>query len=77
MFFTSKADITASLKDYQLGLGRPFRSLKLYTTLRRLGLEGLRCMMRRHIALAKYAADELLRRCDYLRVHRVAFGLVC
>ncbi len=75
------------LKDYHLGLGRPFRSLKVYTTLRSFGLGGLRAMMRRHILLAAELADLLEKDPANPRkdtssnsrfvVVRRAFGLVC
>jgi glutamate/tyrosine decarboxylase-like PLP-dependent enzyme len=64
-------------KDYHLGLGRPFRALKVYTTFRALGVDGIRATIRRHIHLAKYlhkalSADDRL---DTRIPPR--FGLVC
>lgn len=67
----------ADLKDYQLGLGRPFRALKLWTVIRGVGLEGFRDMLRRHMTLAKYLAAELEKCGLFTIVREVLFGLVC
>ena len=77
-------------KDYQLGLGRPFRSLKMYTCMCALGLEGLQANVRRHIALAKLLEFEIRKNSkrfllEHPRGNRFlqlnflppAFGLVC
>jgi len=50
-------------RDWQVPLGRRFRSLKLWFVIRHYGIEGLRCHVRRHVALAQQfarwvAADE-------------------
>ena len=63
-------------KDYQLGLGRPFRSLKLFTTLRSFGLKGMRATLRRHITLARYTAQQL-QNTGLFNIVRVKYGLVC
>jgi glutamate/tyrosine decarboxylase-like PLP-dependent enzyme len=64
------------LKDYHLGLGRPFRSLKLFTTLRSFGLKGMRATLRRHITLAKYTAEQL-ENTGLFNIVRVKYGLIC
>ena len=43
----------ASLSEYSVVLGRRFRSLKLWATLRCFGREGLQAMIREHIRLAQ------------------------
>lgn len=63
-------------KDYQLGLGRPFRSLKLFTTLRSFGLQGMRATLRRHILLARYTATKL-EESGLFHIVRVKYGLIC
>ena len=42
------------LKDYQLGMGKPFEALKVYTTLRYMGLEAMQNCLRRHCILTVY-----------------------
>lgn len=44
-------------RDWQIPLGRRFRALKLWATLRTFGLEGLREHIRRHVAMACELAD--------------------
>lgn len=46
-------------KDYHLGMGRPFRALKVFSTLKYMGVEGIQSVIRRHCILAKYL-DQLL-----------------
>jgi len=53
------AGLVVDFKDYHLGLGRPFRGLKVYTTIASFGLEGLRDVLKRHMLLAKYFAKKL------------------
>jgi glutamate/tyrosine decarboxylase-like PLP-dependent enzyme len=65
------------LKDYQLGLGRPFRSLKVFCTIRSMGLQGFRNVILRHISLAQYLAKELSKTEKIVIVRKVDFGLVC
>ncbi|AIO00466.1 tyrosine/dopa decarboxylase, putative [Leishmania panamensis] len=66
-------------KDYHLGFGRPFRAMKVYVTLRYMGLEGIQATIRRHCALAKYLHDLLASRLGDLVEFPVEpkFGLVC
>ncbi len=44
-------------RDWQIPLGRRFRSLKLWFVLRHYGLEGLRAHIRAHVTLANTLAD--------------------
>ena len=46
-------------RDWSIPLGRRFRALKLWFVLRSYGLEALRAMVRRHIALAEWLAGEI------------------
>ena len=79
------AGTVVDLKDYQVGLGRPFRSLKLFTTFQTFGLEGLRGTLRRHISLAGYLLKCLQMRSAELNSElppfifpvEPIFGLVC
>ena len=64
-------------RDWHVSLGRRFRALKLWWVLRSYGAQGLRTLLREHIALAQ----ELGRRIDdhdkLERVAPVSFALVC
>lgn len=64
-------------RDWQVPLGRRFRSLKLWFVLRHYGLEGLRAYIREHVRLA--AAFEALVRADdrFEVVTRRTMNLVC
>lgn len=46
-------------RDWSVPLGRRFRALKLWFVLRSYGLEALRAMVRRHVALAEWLAGEI------------------
>ncbi|MBL0922833.1 MAG: aspartate aminotransferase family protein, partial [Phycisphaerales bacterium] len=47
-------------RDWQIPLGRRFRALKLWWTIRHYGAEGLREHIRRHVRLAEFAERRLL-----------------
>jgi aromatic-L-amino-acid decarboxylase len=64
-------------RDWQVPLGRRFRALKLWFVIRHEGTEGLRALVRRHVALAArlrghIAADPALE-----LVHPTPWSLVC
>src|SRR4029079_6714878 len=63
-------------RDWHISLGRRFRALKLWWVLRSYGAQGLRALLREHVALAQ----ELGRRVDghekLERVAPVSFALV-
>ncbi|MDI3403253.1 pyridoxal phosphate-dependent decarboxylase family protein [Streptomyces cavernicola] len=64
-------------RDWQIPLGRPFRALKLWFTLRWYGADGLRAHLRRGVELARIFAD-LVRGDDRFEVVAPSpFGLVC
>ncbi|HFD16271.1 MAG TPA: aspartate aminotransferase family protein, partial [Rhodospirillales bacterium] len=52
-------------RDWGIPLGRRFRALKLWFVLRSYGLEGLRAMLRRHIALARELAGWIREAPDF------------
>lgn len=53
----SQSGAVIDYRDWQVPLGRRFRSLKLWFVLRHYGAEGLRHHVRRHIALAQAFAE--------------------
>lgn len=74
-----KNDFMAQInyKDWQVPLGRRFRSLKLWFTFRRFGATGLRAHIRRAIALAKRAETQLLADGRFRIFVPVRMALVC
>jgi aromatic-L-amino-acid decarboxylase len=64
-------------RDWGIQLGRRFRALKLWFVIRSYGVEGLRAIIRRHVALAAELAGWVDGSPDFERVAPVPFGLVC
>jgi aromatic-L-amino-acid/L-tryptophan decarboxylase len=64
-------------RDWGIQLGRRFRALKLWFVIRCYGVEGLRAMIREHVALAREFATWIAARDDFEVMAPVPFGLVC
>jgi aromatic-L-amino-acid/L-tryptophan decarboxylase len=64
-------------RDWQVPLGRRFRSLKLWFVLRSYGAEELRAMIRRHIELASLFASWVESSHDFELTAPVHLNLVC
>ena len=64
-------------RDWGIQLGRRFRALKLWFVIRSYGVEGLRAIIRRHVALAAELAGWVDAAPDFERLAPVLFGLVC
>lgn len=60
----SDSELVTDYRDWQIPLGRRFRSLKLWFVLRSYGLSGLRAHVRRGIALCEGLEARLRRRPD-------------
>lgn len=65
------------LTEWQVPLGRRFRSLKLYFTLRSYGSQSLRSYVRHHYALAQWFARAISEDARFELAARPRFGLVC
>jgi aromatic-L-amino-acid/L-tryptophan decarboxylase len=74
---TSHDAEAVNFRDWGIQLGRRFRALKLWFVIRSYGVEGLRAMIRRHVALAGELASWVDQSPDFDRVAPVPFGLVC
>lgn len=70
------ADVV-NYRDWGIPLGRRFRALKLWFVLRSYGAEGLRALIRRHIALGHELASWADAAPDWERLAPSPLGLVC
>lgn len=73
----SDQGLVTDYRDWQIPLGRRFRSLKVWFVLRSYGVSGLRAFIRKHIELGVYFQSLLDGRKDLFKVEtEAAFGLV-
>ncbi|KAF2278586.1 dopa decarboxylase-like protein [Westerdykella ornata] len=73
--FTDKGLVT-DYRDWQIPLGRRFRSLKVWFVLRSYGINGLRAFIRNHVQLGEYFHSLIASRPDlFTVVSGPAFGL--
>ncbi|KAL5059783.1 hypothetical protein RYX36_031387 [Vicia faba] len=73
----SEGNMVIDYKDWQIPLGRRFRSLKLWMVLRLYGLEGLQAHIRSHIAMAAYFEELVVQDKRFKVVAPRTFSLVC
>ncbi|XP_072148217.1 tryptophan decarboxylase 2 isoform X1 [Setaria viridis] len=73
----SQANSVLDFKDWQIPLGRRFRSLKLWMVLRLYGVENLQSYIRKHIGLAKYFEELVISDSRFEVVTPRTFSLVC
>ena len=64
-------------RDWQIPLGRRFRSLKLWFVIRHYGVEGLRAHVRRHVALAQQFLGWVVEHPDFEQAAPAPLNLVC
>jgi aromatic-L-amino-acid decarboxylase len=64
-------------RDWGIQLGRRFRALKLWFVIRSYGVEGLRTLVRKHVALAQDLARWIEETPGFELMAPVPFGLVC
>lgn len=64
-------------RDWGIQLGRRFRALKLWFVIRSYGVEGLKAVIRRHVALARELAGWIEAEPGFELMAPVPFGLVC
>jgi aromatic-L-amino-acid decarboxylase len=74
---TQQDQQVVNYRDWGIQLGRRFRALKLWFVIRSYGVNGLRAVLRKHIALAKDFAGWIDESPDFEVVAPVHFGLVC
>jgi len=66
-----------NFRDWGVQLGRRFRALKLWFVIRSYGVEGLRAMLREHLALAREFAAWVDAQPDFERLAPVPVNTVC
>ncbi len=66
-----------NFRDWGIQLGRRFRALKLWFVIRSYGVEGIREILRTHIALAQEFAGLVDAHPDFERMAPVPLALVC
>jgi aromatic-L-amino-acid decarboxylase len=64
-------------RDWGIQLGRRFRALKLWFVLRSYGAEGIRAILRNHLAWAQELANQVDDHAEFERLAPVPFNLVC
>jgi aromatic-L-amino-acid/L-tryptophan decarboxylase len=74
---TAQDQQVVNFRDWGIQLGRRFRALKIWFVLRSYGVEGLRAMVRGHVALAQELAERIRRSSNFELMAPVPFGLVC
>jgi aromatic-L-amino-acid decarboxylase len=73
----SQSGAVIDYRDWHIQLGRRFRALKLWFVLRWYGLEGLRALVRAHVALAQRFASWVEAERDWELAAPVPLNLVC
>jgi aromatic-L-amino-acid decarboxylase len=66
-----------NFRDWGIQLGRRFRALKIWFVIRSYGVEGLRAVVRKHVALARELAQWIEDTPGFELMAPVPFGLVC
>jgi aromatic-L-amino-acid decarboxylase len=74
---TAQDQQVVNFRDWGIQLGRRFRALKIWFVLRSYGVEGLRAMVRDHVALAQELAERIRRSSNFELMAPVPFGLLC
>jgi aromatic-L-amino-acid decarboxylase len=74
---TDQDAAVVNYRDWGIQLGRRFRALKLWFVIRNYGVEGLRAVVRKHVALAHELAGWIENTPDFELMAPVPFGLVC
>jgi aromatic-L-amino-acid decarboxylase len=64
-------------RDWGIQLGRRFRALKLWFVIRSYGVDGLRAVVRKHVALARQLAQWIEETPGFELMAPVPFGLAC
>ncbi|XP_055381922.1 3,4-dihydroxyphenylacetaldehyde synthase 2-like [Condylostylus longicornis] len=75
--FENQSKKAPDYRHWQIPLGRRFRALKVWITLRTIGAEGIRNSVRKRIKLAEYFEKLIMKDSRFEIVAERTFGLVC
>jgi len=73
----TESGAVTDLRDWQIPLGRRFRALKLWFTIRRYGVEGIRAKLRSDVAAAHWLAERVASDARFELAAPPSLGLVC
>ncbi|MCP3964793.1 MAG: aspartate aminotransferase family protein [Lentisphaerae bacterium] len=73
----SDANEVIDYRDWQVSLGRRFRSLKLWFVIRYYGLEGIRYHIKKHIGITKQLTAMIQKNADFEILSPVSLNLIC
>lgn len=74
---TDQGDDAVNFMDYGIPLGRNFRALKLWFTLRYFGVEGIAARIREHVELARRFAEQVDAHPEFERLAPTPLSTVC
>ena len=74
---TREGDSVRNYRDWGVPLGRRFRALKLWFVIRSYGVEGLRRLIRSHIAMAQNLARDIDGADDFELLRDPVLSLLC
>jgi aromatic-L-amino-acid decarboxylase len=74
---TARDAEVVNFRDWGIQLGRRFRALKLWFVIRSYGVDGLRDLIRKHVALAGELSGWIQETPGFELMAPVPFGLVC
>jgi len=73
----SKSNSVFDYRDWQIPLGRRFRSLKLWSVIRHYGIKGIQAHIRQHIGSAKALTEEINKDDRFELMAPTVLNLVC
>ena len=74
---TSVDEEVKNYRDWGIPLGRRFRALKLWFVIREMGVEGIQEKIRKHVALGKWLASQVIAHPDFELMAPVPLNTVC
>jgi len=73
----SESNSVFDYRDWQIPLGRRFRSLKLWSVIRHYGIKGMQAHIRQHIESAKALTEEIIKDDRFELMAPTVINLVC